>query len=187
METSGISPTPDEAAAALRVAATAGTGLASGLSLPSYLYVSIGAAITVQIGASAVGITAQNAWGLGIVIAGVLILFAVGSIQIRRFRSLNGVRVRGFESRVIGGMANLASTAYGVAFGGALWAAVVEAWWLVAVFSVLGGVGYAVSGQRWWRAYQHDPAANSRGDSAVWLALLALAAGAGMVALAIGS
>lgn len=187
METSSVAPTPDDAATALRQADSAGSALASGLRLPSYFYSSIGTATAVQIGTAAVGIANHNAQGLVVAIAGVLVQLCVGGTQIARFRSLNGVRVRGFESRVVGGTANTASTAYGVAFGGALWAAFTDAWWLVAVFSLLGGIGYAVGGQRWWRTYQRDPAANSRGDSAVWLAILGCAAVAGMVALVIGS
>jgi hypothetical protein len=187
METPSVSPTPDEAATALSQADSAGSALASGLRLPSHFYSSIGTATAVQIGTAAVGIANHKAWGLGVAIAGVLVQFCVGGIQIARFRSLNGVRVRGFESRVVGGTANTASTVYGLTFGGALWAAFIDAWWLVAVFCVLGGIGYAVGGQRWWRSYQRDPAGNSRGDSAVWLAVLCCAAGAGMVGLVIGS
>lgn len=187
METSSSAPTPDEAAAALRSADSAGSALADALQLPSHFYSSIGTATAAQIGAAAVGIANQNAWGLGVAIAGVLLQLGVGAIQIARFRSLNGVQVAGFESRVVGGTALTVSTAYVVAFGGALWAAFVHVWWLVALFCVLGGVGYAVGGQRWWRTYQRDPAGNSRGDSAVWLAVLGLVAVAGILALVMSS
>ncbi len=187
METSSDSPTPDEAATALREADFAGSALAGGLVVPSHFYSSIGTAIAVQIGAAAVGIVNQKVWGMGMAIAGVLVLFCVGRIQIVRFRSLNGVQVRGFESRVVGGTANGTSAVYGLAFGGAWWAALIQAWWLVGVFCVLGGIGYALAGQRWWNTYQRDPAGNSRGDSAVWLALVGCAAVGGLVALVIGS
>jgi hypothetical protein len=187
METSSTSPTPDEAATALRQAESAGSALAGGLLLPSHFYSSIGTATAVQIGTAALGIASQKAWGIGVAIAGVLVQFCVGGMQIARFRWLNGVRVRGFESRVVFGTANTVSTVYALAFGGAVWAAFIDAWWLVAVFAVLGGVGYAVGGQRWWRAYQRDPAGNSRGDSAVLFAVLLCAAVAGMLALVFGS
>jgi hypothetical protein len=187
METSSAFPTPDEAAAALRQADSAASAIAGGLRLPSHFYSSIGTAIALQIGTAAVGIANQNLWGLVVAIAGVVVQFGVGVLQIARFRSLNGVRVRGLETRVVAGTANTVSTAYGLAFGGALWAAFVDAWWLVAVFSVLGGIGYAVAGRDWWRTYQRDPARNSRGDSALWLTVLGCAAAAGVVALVIGS
>jgi hypothetical protein len=187
METSGTSPTPDEAATALRQADSAGSALAGGLLLPSHFYSSIGTATAVQIGTAAAALANHNGWGIGVAIAGVLVQFCVGGIQIARFRSLNGVRVRGFESRVVGGTAITTSTFYGLAFGGALWAASMDAWWLVPMFAVLGGLGYAVGGQRWWRTYQRDPAGNSRGDSAVWLIVLYCALVASMVALVIGS
>jgi len=181
-----ISPTPDEAAAALQQADFAGSALASGLLLPSHFYSSICTATAVQIGTAAAVLANHNGWGIGVAIAGVLVQFCVGGIQIARFRSLNGVRVRGFESRVVGGTAYTTSTVYGLALGGALWAAAMEAWWLVPVFAVLGGLGFAVGGQHWWRAYQRDPAGSSRGDSAVWLIVLYCAAIVGMGALVIG-
>jgi hypothetical protein len=187
METSATVPSPDEAASALREAQTAGSALAGGLLLPAHFYSSIGAATAVQIATAAVGIARQDVWGLGIALAGVLAAFCVGVLQVARFRALNGVRVRGFESRVVGGTATPASLAYGLAFGAALWAAFDDAWWLAAACSVLGGVGYAVAGQRWWAAYQRDPATYSRGDSVMWLTVLGCAAVGGMVALVIGS
>ena len=85
------------------------------------------------------------------------------------------------------GTAHTVSSAYGLALAGALWAAFEHAWWLVVVFSVLGGIGYAAAGRHWWAGYRRDPASNSGGDSAVWLAVLACVAGAGMVALVIGA
>jgi len=187
MESSSTSPTPDEAAAALRQADSAGSALAGGLLLPSHFYSSIGAATAVQIGTASAVIANNNGWGMGVAVAGVLAQFCVGGIQIARFRSLNGVRVRGFESRVVGGTAITTSTVYGLSLGGTFWAAAMDRWWLVPAFAVLGGLGYAAGGRRWWRTYQRDPAANSGGDSAVWLAVLYCALAAGMVALVVGS
>ena len=187
METSSTAPTPDEAAAALRQARSAGSTLAGGLVLPSHFYSAIGTAVALQISVAAVGIGQQNAWGTTLAVASLLVALAAGVVQISRFRSLNGVRIRGFESRVVGGTANTTSAVYAIAFGGAVWAALAHAWWVVPVFGVLGGVGYAVFGQRWWDTYQRDPAGNSGGESAVWLAVLGVIALAGMAALAAGS
>ena len=188
METSSTSPTPDEAATALRMADSAGSALAGGLQLPSHFYSSMGAATAVQIGTAAAGIARHDGWGLAVAVAGVLAWLVVGGTQIARFRRLNGVRVRGFETRVVGGTANTVSTVYGLAFGGALWAAFFfHAWWPTAVFAVLGGLSYAVASRRWWMTYQRDPAGNSRGDSALWLGVLVCAAVAAMVALVIGA
>jgi hypothetical protein len=187
METPSTSPSPEQAASALRAADSAGATLAGGLLLPSHFSGWIGTAAAVQIGTAAEGIYHHNAWGLVVAMAGLLVAFGVGATQIARFRSLNGVRVGGFESRVVGGTANTASTVYGLAFGGALWAAFVDMGWLVGVSSVLGGIGYAMAGRQWWKAYQRDPAGNSRGDSALWLTVLACTGCVGMVALVIGS
>ena len=66
-----------------------------------------------------------------------------------------------------------------------MWAAMAEQWWLVVLASVAGGVGYAVSARLWWRDYQRDPAAHAHGDSRATLAVLGLAAVAGLVALLI--
>jgi hypothetical protein len=187
METSSAAPTPDQAAAALRQADAAASGIASGLQLPSYFHSSLGTATALQIATAAVGAAAHDAWGAATAAAGAVVWIAVGVLQVARFRAYNGARVRGLESRVVAGTANTVSTAYGLAFGGALWAAFAQTWWLVAVFSILGGVGYAVGGLQWWHHYQRDPAGNSRGDSALWLAVLGCAAVLGMVALVVGS
>ncbi len=191
METSGTAPTPEEAAAALRDADSAGSALAGRLQLPPHFYGSIGTSTAVQIAAAAVGIARQDTEGLGVAVIGVLIWLCVSGLQIARFRSLNGVRVRGFEGRVVGGTGTVASTAYAMAFGGALWAAFVHSGWLVALFALLGGVGYAVGGRRWWAAYQRDPAGNTGFHSTATLVVLAgVLAGvavAGVLALVLGS
>jgi len=62
-----------------------------------------------------------------------------------------------------------------------------ERWWLVALWSAAGGAGYALGGRRWLRTYRAEPAAHGRGESAAWLALVALAAVGGAVLLAAGA
>ena len=178
---------PAEAAAALAKADSSRTTLTAGLVLPSHFYSSIGAAITVQIATAAVSVSSKSGWYLWVLIAGVAMFLLVGSVQLWRFRTANGVWVAGMASRVVGGTANTASVSYALALVGAMWASLHDLWWLVAICSVLGGVGYVVSGRRWWRAYQDDPAANARAESTLWLAILGCTALVGLVALVIGS
>ena len=96
---------------------------------------------------------------------------AVAGIQLARFRRLNGVWLGGFASRVVLGTATAASVSYAVALGAAIWAAYADRWWLVALWSAVGGAAYALSGSRWMQTYRGDPAAHARGESLAWLAL----------------
>jgi hypothetical protein len=182
MENSEPSPTPEEAAAALVEAEASRTHLAGTLALPSFFYAAIGAAVAVQIATSAFSITDDRV-GAPIRLGGVALFVLVAAIQLLRFRQLNGVRLGGLASRVVLGTATAASISYAFAFGASAWAAFNRMWWLAAVCAVAGGAAFALSGRRWWRRYQGDPASHSRGESAGWIAILGAVAVAGLVLL----
>ena len=191
MENMGGLPTPDEAAAALADAEASRTLLAGRLVVPSYFYISLGTAIAVQIGTTALGVADVGHRGVwheaGWLMAGGLVaLAAVATIQLIRFRRLNGLWLGGFASRVVGGTAAAASVSYVLTFGAAIWAAFAGAWWLVGLSSLAGGLTYAMSGRRWVRIYRGEPAAHARGESAAWLAVAATLALAGLVLLMVG-
>ena len=50
------------------------------------------------------------------------------------------------------GTATAASVSYAVALAAAIWAAYGDRWWLVALWSAVGGAAYALSGGRWMAA-----------------------------------
>jgi hypothetical protein len=173
-------PTAAEAAAALTAAETSRAGLAGRIATPSWFFTSMGVVIAVQIATTAAGLGD----GDGVALAVGLALFAiVAGVQLARFRRLNGVWLGGFASRVVLGTGTAASLSYAIALGAAIWAATGGRWWLVALWSVVGGAAYALSGRRWMRTYRADPAVHGRGESLVWLALLVVIAIAGLVVL----
>ncbi|RYV52824.1 hypothetical protein [Pengzhenrongella frigida] len=185
------SPTPEEAAAALAGAEASRTSLARRLVVPSFFSISIGTAIAVQIATTAVGVADvghRGVWNPAgwLMASGLVALAAVATIQLIRFRRLNGLWLGGFASRVVGGTAAAASLSYALTFGAAIWAAFAGAWWLVGLCSVVGGMAYAMSGRRWVRIYRGEPAAHARGESAAWLAAVGVLALAGLVFLMIG-
>jgi hypothetical protein len=191
MENLSGSPTPEEAAAALVDAEASRASLARRLVLPSFFYTSIGAAITVQIATAAIGVADVGHRGVwnpaGLLIAsGLVPVAAVATIQLIRFRRVNGLWLGGFASRVVGGTAAAASLSYALTFGAAIWAAFAGAWWLVALCSLVGGMAYALSGRRWVRLYRGEPAAHAQGESVAWLATLGVLAIAGLAFLMIG-
>lgn len=183
METSGPAPTPDEAAAALLDATTARDQLSNGLVLPSWFHTSIGLTIVAQIATAAVGVAAQTTSGLVLVGGGLVPCLVVACVQLVRFRRLNGVRLGGLASRVVFGTDATVSTVHALATGAAIWAAFAQNWWLVGLCAIAGGVGYAVGGARWVRAYRGDPASHSRGESVLLLVVLAVPVVAGVVLL----
>ena len=173
-------PTAAEAAAALSAAETSRAGLAGRIVTPSWFFTSMGVVIAVQIATTAAGLGD----GDGVALAVGLALFAiVAGVQLARFRRLNGVWLGGFASRVVLGTGTAASLSYAIALGAAIWAATGAHWWLVALWSVVGGAAYALSGRRWMRTYRADPAVHGRGESLVWLGLLVVVAVAGLVVL----
>jgi len=177
--------TPDEAAAALAEAERSGARLAADLRLPRFFHQSLAIAIAVQIATSALGVAIDATWARIVLGVGVLVFVVVACALLVSFRRTNGASVGGLASRVVFGSGNLASTTYCLALGAAVWAAFAEAWWLVGVAALAGGVGYAVSGARWLRAYRADPAAHSRGESTAVLAAIAAFALAGLVLLVV--
>jgi hypothetical protein len=193
MESKPHRPTAEEASAALLDAETTRATLADHIATPSWFFVSMGVAIAVQIATVAVGLGDKHALDAGqvdapwLVAAGVAVFAAVAGVQLARFRRLNGVWLGGFASRVVLGTATAASVSYPVALGAAIWAAYGGRWWLVALWSLVGGAAYALSGRRWMHSYRGDPAAHARGESLAWLTLLTAAAVGGLVTLALNA
>ena len=177
MESTPEHPTPAEASAALDDAEASRSALAESIATPSWLFTSLGVARAAQIAALAVGLARGAPW---LIAAGVALVVAVSGVQLVRFRQMSGVWLGGFFSRVVLGSGTLASASYIVAYGAAIWAAYDGWWWLVALWSIFGGAAYALSGRRWMRAYRAQPAVHGRGEPALWLALLTIAAIAGL-------
>src|SRR3954454_20826131 len=191
MESKPHRPTPEEASAALVDAEATRATLADRIATPSWFFVSLGVAIAAQIAAVAVGLGDKQALDAGelgtpwLPAPGLPLFAAVAGVELARFRRLNGVWLGGFASRVVLGTATAASVSYPVALGAAIWAAYGERWWLVALWSLVGGAAYALSGRRWMQTYRGDPAAHARGESLAWLALAVIAGlgGLGMLLL----
>jgi hypothetical protein len=184
MESTPERPTAAEASAALTDAEASRATLARGIATPSWFFTSMGAAIATQIATTAVGLGDGTPWVLA---AGLAIFAAVAGVQLARFRRLNGVWLGGFASRVVLGTGTPASASYAIALGAAIWAAYDARWWLVTFCAIAGGAAYALSGRRWLGAYRAQPAVHGRGESAAWLALLGVAALAGLALLLINS
>jgi hypothetical protein len=173
-------PTAAAASAALTDAEASRDTVAGGLVLPSWFLASLGAAIAVQIGTTAVGLGDAEPW---LVVLGLGVFAVAAAVQLARFRRLNGIWLGGLASRVVLGTGMAASAAYALALGAAIWAAYAAQWGLTAACAVAGGTAYAASGARWLAAYRAEPAAHSRGESAITLALLAVAGLAGLALL----
>lgn len=172
---SGV-PTPSEAAAAIAGAEAGRSSLANRIVLPHLFFASIGTAIAIQIATMAVGLAGGGGSPVALVLGGIVVFVAVSAWQLARFRRANGLWLGGLVSRVVGGTATAASVAYAAALAGATWAAFSDLWWVVPFAAVAGGAGYALSGQAWMRTYRSDPATHSRGESAAWLAVVAVLA-----------
>jgi hypothetical protein len=183
MESSFTPPTQDEAAAALVEAEASRSQLAGGIVLPSWFATSIGAAIALQIGTTALGVGDGSPWAWTALAAGVAVFVVVGVVQLARFRRRNGVWLGGLAGRVVLGTGTIASSAYAVALAAATWAAFAGQWLLVAVAALAGGTAYALAGRRWLAAYRTEPEKHGRGESAAWLAVGSVAAVGGLVLL----
>jgi hypothetical protein len=183
MENESVQPSPDDPRARLAVADSARQRLADGLRLPTGLYAAMAAAVAIQIGAAAYGISVQSAAGLGVALGGAAVFLGVAALALHQFRRLNGVRVDGLASQLVLGTGATASLTYLGAFAAATWAAFESRWWFVAAAALVGGVGYALGARQWWRAYRHEPAAHASGASPRMLAALALTACLGVVVL----
>jgi hypothetical protein len=112
-----------------------------------------------------------------------VVLGAVAVVQLARFRRSNGVRVAGLTGRVVLGTSTAASLSYAAGLAAGVWSALQGVVWLVLVSSLAGGAAYARSGRRWWLGYRRDPAADSRGESGIYLVCLSVLALAGAVVL----
>ena len=184
MESDRGSLTARQARAALADADATRGRLAQGIRTPPWFFVTLGLVVAVQIATFAVGLGVERPW---VLLSGLVVFAAVGAGQLARFRRLNGAWVGGFASRVVLGTGTAAATSYAVALGFAVWAGVSSSWWLVACCAIGGGVAYAVSGRRWLAEYRAEPAAHSRGESAVSLALLAVPVAAGVLLLTLNA
>jgi hypothetical protein len=183
MENTARTPTAEEASAALRDAEGSRARLAHSIAVPSWFFTSMGAAVGLQMATTALGLGDDARWARGALVAGLAVLLAVSGVQLSRFRRLNGVWLGGFASRVVLGTGTAASASYAVTATLAIWAALAGRWWLVAPASLAGGAAYALSGRLWLRSYRSEPARHSRGEPAVWLVALAIAALAGLALL----
>jgi hypothetical protein len=169
---------------ALRDAERARDAMAASVVFPRGHDTAIGAAVAVQIATTALAPFLDLGWARWVLLAGGVVLFGVvAGLQLWRFSRLNGVRVAGFASRVVGGTAVLASVGYAGSLAVAFAAAAQELWWLTGLAALAGGVVYVLSGRRWLRAYRREPARLGAGESALWLALLVVAAVACLVLL----
>ena len=183
-----MSATPHDAAADLAAAEAARDRLTERLRMPAWFYTTLGAATAVQIGGAAYGLSG-DAGGprLFALLGGALVFLATAFLLLRRFRSLNRVRVDGVLSKAIMGTSVRSSLAEVVGLAAAVWAAMEGLWWLAGLASVAGGAAYAVSARLWWLDYQRDPVASARGMSRGILVLVCLAALLGLgVLLAVG-
>ncbi|SDI99234.1 hypothetical protein SAMN05444157_1172 [Frankineae bacterium MT45] len=185
MESNQAPENPDDPGSALAVANQTRQRLAASLRLPTGFYPKLAAAIAVQVGTAAFGIASQTPAGLVVALAGVAFFLAVAALLLRQFRRTNGVKVDGLASQIVLGSAITSTLIYVAAIGVATWAAFASRWWLVAVASGVGGVGYAYGVVRWWHAYQLDPAPRAGGASSRVLVALAVVAVAGLAVLLI--
>jgi hypothetical protein len=183
MESSPKPPTHDEAAAALTQAEATRARFAGDIVLPPWFVASIGAAISVQIATTALGLANRTPW---LIATGVAVFAIVGVLQLLRFRQLNGVWLGGLAGQVVLGSRTVTSLSYAAALTVAIWAAFGARWWLMAPASLLGGAGYALAGRHWMRAYQGAPHEFGRGESAAWLTAVSAVAIAGIVVLVLG-
>jgi hypothetical protein len=184
MESERRRATAAEASAVLAEADAARARLAGRIATPSWFAASLGVAIAVQIATTAIGLGAGAPW---LIVVGLAAFAAVAGLQLARFRRLNGIWLGGFASRVVLGTATAASVSYGVAIAAAVWAAYGDRWWLVALWAALGGAAYALSGGRWLARYRLDPAANARGESLAWIAVMTAAAITGLATLVLSA
>lgn len=178
---------PDDPRRALAAADQASRQLATGLRLPSGFFPVFGSAVAVQLGAAAYGIAAQTVAGLAVVVAGLAVFLCVAALMLRRFRSINGVRIDGLAGQIVLLAGARASFVYLGALAAGTWAAFQALWWLVAVVAVFGGVGCALGARHWWHSYRHDPAAHAGGASPGILGALAVFACLGFATLLIFS
>jgi hypothetical protein len=171
------------AAAALRDADAASTRMAGAIRLPSGFLTSISAVVALQIATTAAGAGSDATWGGWALAGGLAAFLAVGATQLARFRRLNGVWLGGLADRVVLGTAPSAWIPYAAAIVMATWAASEDQWSLTGACAVLGGAAYGLSGRHWMQAFHAEPQRHGPGSSIIWLAILVLAAIAGLIPL----
>lgn len=184
MESKLPRPTAAEAKAALLEAESTRATLAHHIVTPSWLFASMSIAIAAQIATTAAGLGEDAPW---LMATGLAVFAVVAAVQLARFRRLNGVWLGGFASRVVLGTATAAAVSYTVAIAAAIWAAYADRWWLVALWSTVGGAAYTLSGRRWMHGYRGDPARHARGESLAWLGLMIAAAIGGLALLVLNA
>jgi hypothetical protein len=163
---------PRDAGAELARADALRDHLAGALRLPGWFHESIGAAVAVQIGVTAFALSRSSsptAATVALLLGGVAVFVVVAAVQLQRFRRLNGVWVGGLASQAVLGTSTLSSVVYAASLAGAGWAALAGLWWLATIATVAGGIGYAVSGRRWWAAYLRHPEQHARGESTAYV------------------
>jgi hypothetical protein len=151
--------------------------LADPSELPRWFLVSLGVAVALQVLTCAWAVAEQDGRDLAVLLAGLLVLAAVGGLGLARFHH---VRSTTLASRVVLGSTSPASSAYVLSLGGATWAFLADQWWWALAAAAAGGWGYAAGGARWWRDHRAEV-----GDEHTWLAVLGLLGLAGVVALVV--
>jgi len=169
--------------ASLRDAELARDELAGSVVFPRGHDLAIGAAVTVQVATTALGLAVDQAWARWALAGGVVLFGVVAAAQLWRFARLNGVRIGGFASKVVFGSAATASFGYAIAMVVAYAAAARDVWWLTGLAAVGGGLVYVLSGRRWLQGYRHEPARLGAAESTLWVALVVALAVAGLVLL----
>jgi hypothetical protein len=183
MESEAAQQSPDDPRSGLVLAGQARQRLADGLRLPVGLQPAVAAAVAIQIGSAAYGISRQSAAGLAVALAGAAVFLGVAALALHHFRRTNGVRVDGLASQIVLGTDATSSVTYLGALSVATWAAFESRWWMVAAAAALGGAGYAIGILQWWHRYRRDPAVHTRGASPRVLAALAVLACLGLMVL----
>lgn len=171
------------AAAALSEAEAGRERLTGRVAVPAWFLPVLGAAVAAQIAGAAFGVGDDRPW---LLCAGLAVFAGVAWLLLALFRRRSGVWLGGLASRVVLGTGTFASTAYVLALGAAIWAAVDGPAWLALACAVAGGAGYAVGGRRWLARYRAEPQRHARGEPALLLAAAGAAALAGLVLLLAG-
>jgi hypothetical protein len=183
MESSPLQQDPHDLGPQLAAADKRRERLAASLRLPTGMHPALAAAVAFQVATAAYGVAAQTTAGLAVALGGVAVFLGVAAFMLYRFGRINGVRVDGLSSQIILGTGGTSTLVYLGAFAAGTWAAFESRWWLVGVAAGAAGVGYSFGNLRWWYAYKKDPAAHAGGTSPRVLALLAVVACLGLVAL----
>lgn len=179
---------PTDARAALDAANSQRSNLVEALRLPSHFHLSLGVAIAVQVGTTAWALSSQDHGAVAVVVlvAGLMVFFAIAGFQLLRFRRLNGAWVNGLVSRAVLGTSFLSSLVYAAGLAVSLWAGFAEQWWLLVLAAPVTGAAYAEAGRRWWVGYQGDPQQHASGESSIYVVALAAFAVAGLVLVVVG-